>query len=193
MGPDPEAQILTFTRSGPHPSQTTSRQTRRVDVGRTSADLHAEIDHIFDQHARVLDECETASLGDDEWQRAQEEFSAVCGKEIRPAMQTFVDHLRMRGGGGVVEEREGDQGVSVGSRITAWISLSGDIVGRPRTNHNPFLQLDLDITQRRVHVTEGNVTQRRGTSGRVGSWNPAEITNDSVTEALVSVLRKAAT
>jgi len=193
MGPDAEAKILNFTRlhavsNRPHPSRNGHARARQA-----SADLLGEIDQIFDRRARSLHEAaEQHAQVDAERARTQEEFSAACSAEIRPAMQAFLDRIRKRGGGGFVEEREANAADGVAPGITLWMSLFGDIIGSPHPDQHPFLQLDLDAAQRQVLVAAGHMWQGRDTSGRVGSWDLAEITSDTVTEELLAVLRKAA-
>ncbi len=122
----------------------------------------------------------------------QEEFSAVCAHEVRPAMQAFLDRLRVNGGGGLLEERADVQGAGVGARIRLWMSLSGELLGRPRQDQHPYFQLDLDVVGQQVNLVEGDMWKGRGTSGPVGSWIASEITGAMVTQSLLEVLRRAA-
>ena len=116
----------------------------------------------------------------------------MCAGEIRPAMQAFLDRLRLNGGGGLLEERGGVAGAGVSPRARLWMSLSGELIGRPRRDQHPYLQLDFDVSHKRVSVEEGDVWKGHGTSGPAGAWVPSEITGDTVTKALLGVLRRAA-
>jgi len=124
--------------------------------------------------------------------RLQAEFSAVCSQQILPAMQAFLERLRMNGGGGLVEEHDGVEGAGVAPRVRLWMSLSGEIIGRPRQDQHPFLELDFDVAQQQVNVAEGDMWKGHGTSGPVGVWIASEITSEIVTESLIDVLRRAA-
>jgi hypothetical protein len=192
MGPDSVGQILSF------PSPVISEDLpgdldSGTETNGPSADLLDEVDQIFEMRSQGLDHsAERQSQADSERTRLQEEFSAVCGEEIRPAMQAFLARLRMNGGGGLLEEREGVQGAGVAPRVRLWMSLSGEIIGRPRRDQHPYLQLDFDIIKKRVIVAEGDVWKGHGTSGRVGTWNAPEITGDMVLRSLLGVLKRAA-
>jgi hypothetical protein len=184
MGPDSIGQILSFPKS--------------VGAGdlsgpSSSNDPLDEVDEIFAIRSQGLDQsAESQSQARSERTRLQEEFAAVCGEEIRPAMQAFLERLRQNGGSGLLEERDGIEGAGVAPRIRLWMSLSGEIIGRPRRDQHPYLQLDFDIIKRRVMVAEGDVWRGHGSSGQVGTWNASEITGDMVVRSLVGVLRRAA-
>ncbi len=195
MGPDPQGQILNFPRSPriseslPLPQPSSSDP----DTATVSSDLLEEVDHIFEMRSRGLnDSAERDSREDTERSRLQEEFTSVSAQQIRPAMQAFLERLRTNGGGGLLEERAGVQGAGVAPRVRLWMSLSGELIGRPRHDQHPYLQLDFDIARRQVNVTEGDMWKGHGTSGPVGAWIASEITGDLVTTSLLSVLRRAA-
>jgi hypothetical protein len=160
----------------------------------TSTDELDEVDRIFETRLRTLRQSEDRrSQVDVERVRLQKEFSALCATTVRPAMQAFLERLRFNGGGGLLEERTDVQGAGVAARIRLWISLSGELIGRPRQDQHPFLQLDLDVVEQRVTVVEGDMWKGHGTSGPVGTWVASEITPAMVTESLIDVLRRAAT
>ena len=122
MGPDSIGQILSF----PKPVG-----SEDLPVPPSSNDPLDEIDEIFATRLQGLDQSgESQSRAQSERTRLQEEFAAVCGEEIRPAMQAFLERLRQNGGGGLLEEREGVEGAGVAPRIRLWMSLSGEIIGR---------------------------------------------------------------
>jgi len=122
----------------------------------------------------------------------QEEFLAVCARVVRPAMQEFLERLRMNGGGGLLEMREGVQNAGVAARARLWMSLSGDLIGRPRRNQHPYLELDLDVEHLQVNVAEGDMWKGHGSSGPAGAWKASEITSTMITESLLGILRRAA-
>jgi len=194
MGPDHAGQILNF----PAPPRTTDepRVTRDSgpDAAATSApDLLDEVDRIFELRSRVLDATgERRSDVDAERIRLQEEFASVCVFTVRPAMQSFLDRLRVHGGGGLLEERADVQGAGVAARIRLWMSLSGELIGRPRQDQHPYLQLDLDVVEQHVNVSEGDMWKGHGTSGPVGFWIASEITTAGVMQSLIGILRRAA-
>ena len=72
------------------------------------------------------------------------------------------------------------------------MSLSGELIGRPRQDQHPYLQLDFDLALQRVNVAEGDMWKGHGSSGPVGSWIVSEITDAVVTESLLGILRRAA-
>ena len=185
MGPDSIGQILSF----PKPVG-----SEDLPVSSTcSDDPLDEIDEIFATRLQGRDQSvERQSQAQSERTRLQEEFATGCGEEIRSAMQAFLERLRQNGGGGLLEEREGVEGAGVAPRVRLWMSLSGEIIGRPRRDQHPYLQLDFDIIKRRVMVAEGDVWKGHGSSGQVGTWNAPEITGDMVMRSLVGVLRRAA-
>ncbi len=106
-------------------------------------------------------------------------------------MQAFLERMRANGGGGLLEERSGVQRTGVAARIRLWMSLSGEIIGRPRRDQHPYLQLDLDVVEQRVNLVEGDKSKGRGGAGPVGSWAVSEITGPLVTQSLIDVLRAA--
>jgi len=162
-------------------------------AGGSSPDPLAEVDQIFEMRSQALDKSvERQSRADTAKTRLEDEFSRVRTEEIRPAMQAFLDRLRLNGGGGLLEEREGIPGTGVVPRVILWMSMSGEIVGSPRQDMVPYLQLDFEVSKKRVVVAAGDMRQHHGTSGRVGTWIPSEITADLVTRSLLEVLRRAA-
>jgi hypothetical protein len=162
-------------------------------VSPPATDLLAEVDHIFAMRSRALTQTgEQQSQDDSAELRLRKEFVSVCVETIRPAMEAFLKRLRANGGGGLLEERSGVQGAGVAPRIRLWMSLSGDLIGRPRRDQHPYLQIDLDVAQQQVNLMEGDVRRGHGASEPVGSWTTSEITNAMVTESRLEVLRRAA-
>ncbi len=195
MGPDPEGKILNFPTS--HRSAETSPFSRyspgSVEAESASTEALSEVDHIFEMRSRrIRGAAQRQSDESTERARLGAEFSDVCERQILPAMWEFLKRLRKNGGGGLLEEREGIQGAGVAPRVRLWMSLSGELIGRPRGDQHPYLQLDYDIARQQVNVFEGDMWKGRGTSGPVGAWTVAEITNALVTESLLGILRRAA-
>ena len=194
MGPDQEGQILNF-RSSPRSSRISPLPLVSPDaeVPSDAADPLGEVDHIFEMRSRGMTySVERQSDASTERARLQAEFSAVCSQRILPAMRAFLERLRMNGGDGLVEEHDGVEGAGIAPRVRIWMSLSGEIIGRPRHDQHPYLELDFDIAQQQVNVAEGDMWKGHGTSGPVGVWIASEITSDMVTESLIDVLRRAA-
>jgi hypothetical protein len=195
MGPDPEGQILNFPSSthnaeGSPVPRSSSRDAECVSV---SIDSLSEVDHIFEMRSRRIDgSAQRQSDQSAERTRLRAEFSTACREQILPAMRGFLERLRMNGGGGLLEEREGVQEAGVAPRVRLWMSLAGELIGRPRQDQHPYLQLDYDADQQQVNVAEGDMWKGHGTSGPVGTWIAREITNSMVTESLIGVLRRAA-
>jgi hypothetical protein len=192
MGPDRTGQILNF----PSPAFVSEDlDIPRVSSGGTetpTSDLLTEVDHIFEMRSQSASQSVARqSQAETEAMRLQDEFGSVCEEQILPAMQAFLERLRLNGGGGLLEERDG-VGARVSPRVRLWMSLSGELIGRPRRDQHPYLQLDFDITRKRVSVEEGDMWKGHGTSGPAGAWILSEITGDTVTAALLGVLRRAA-
>ena len=122
-----------------------------------------------------------------------DEFKRVCDVQVRPAMEAVIERLRKNGGGGVIEERAEDLARNQAHRLTLWMSLSGEIVGTPRPDRHPYLQLDATVAKRVVTVSEGDMWQGRGggRSGKAGEWQLSEITTALVTETILGIIRRA--
>jgi hypothetical protein len=121
-----------------------------------------------------------------------EAFETMCRREARPAMEAVLDRLRQRGGGGLIEEHPGGEPRVSTPRLTAWLSLQGEILGSPRPDRHPYLQLDADANERNVRVTEGDMWGGGGHSGRMDSWSLAEVDYDRVLLELIAIIRRAA-
>jgi hypothetical protein len=114
----------------------------------------------------------------------------IADHVIRPAMEAALARLARDGGGGRIEERPGDDTHSL--RLVLWMSLDGDITGAPRQDLNPYLQLDIDVTTRRIDVREGDMWEKQGCSRATAPWQLSEITAESVTNRVVDILQRAA-
>ena len=108
---------------------------------------------------------------------------------IRPAFDAIAARLNADGGGGRVDERLADGAHPY--RLTLWMSLEEQIAS-PRQDRNPFLQLDLDVPNRRFKVWEGDMWEKQGSSRDSTPWRLDEVTTKAVTERAVAVLRRAA-
>jgi hypothetical protein len=195
MGPDQVGQILNFPAS-PLTSEDSS-PPRHTPHGAASAmpstDALREVDRIFEIRSRGLSHsAESQERADTERTRLYEEFSSMSTHVIRPAMEAFLARVRVNGGGGLLEVRDGVQEAGVSPRVRLWLSLSGELIGRPRQDQHPYLQLDFDVALQLVHVAEGDMWKGHGSSGPVGSWVVSDITDVVVTESLIEILRRAA-
>ena len=172
------------------------QSTEAVDMPADAAgnDPLAEIDQIM--RTRRDEDRESADRAAHllaERSEFSEEFVRVCEVQVRPAMEAVIERLRQNGGGGVIEERAEDLARNQAHRLTLWMSFKGEIVGTPRPDRNPYLQLDATVTKRVVTVSEGDMWQGHGggRSGRTGEWQLSEITAALVTETILEIIRRA--
>jgi hypothetical protein len=158
-------------------------------------DRLGEIDSVMAARAQRITAATDRQVHADESRQAfLAGFATACEQEIRPAMQAVIDRLRRNGGGGEIDVGHGGPGHPSDPRLTLWMSLDGEIVGHPRPDRQPYLQLDGDSSIRAVHVTEGDMWQGHGGnhSGRVADWQLTEITGELVTTHVVKILGRAA-
>lgn len=108
---------------------------------------------------------------------------------VKPLFETVATRLAHDGGDGRVDERcpEGRHGL----RITLWMSLDGPIVGTPRQDRNPYVQLDIDAERRQVRVWEGDLWRGLGTSRPGSPLSERDLTEDVVLARTMEVLRRA--
>ncbi len=123
-----------------------------------------------------------------------DEFRAICQGVVRPAMEAVLDRLRMEGGDGLIEEHPGGEPRVSTPRLTLWMSLQGPIEGAPRQDRNPYLQLDADVVDRVIRLTEGDSWRGGGAghSGSAGTWKPADVTDALVIRELADIVRRSA-
>lgn len=117
------------------------------------------------------------------------DFEDAVDDVIRPAMEAVIRRLRADGGGGAVIVDPPN--VRGRRRVVLWMSLDGPLVGEPRQDHNPFLQMDADPVHERVDLWEGDLVHREGVSRATGSWTLDQITAESVESRAVGILRRA--
>jgi hypothetical protein len=124
-------------------------------------------------------------------ERDQFELDAATALEgvIKPAMQAAADRLAHDGGGGRVEGRP--SGEHHGRRVVLWMSLEGEVADPPHQDHNPYLQLDFDVANRRVDVWEGDMWEKQGSSRATEPWTLRQITPEFVTEHIIAIVRRA--
>jgi hypothetical protein len=193
MGPDQVGQILNFPTSPLVSEDSPPQSASQSAATPVSADALREVDQIFEARSRGLSRtAESQERADTERTRLYEEFSSTSATVIRPAMEAFLERVRTNGGGGLLEVRDGVQEAGVSPRVRLWLSLSGELIGRPRRDQHPYLQLDFDLALQLVNVAEGDMWKGHGSSGLVGSWIVSEITDAVVTESLLGILRRAA-
>ena len=121
------------------------------------------------------------------------DFATVCNAEVRPAMTSVLEQLEAAGGAGLIEEHPGGEPRFATPRLTLWMSLQGEIVGSPRLDSHPYLQLDADVTGCQIQVSEGDMWGGRGGhSGSADVWQLSEVTQDRVIQELLSIVRRAA-
>lgn len=123
-----------------------------------------------------------------------ERFQALCRSEVRPAMEAVLEQLRQAGGGGLIEEHPGGEPRVSTPRLTLWMSLQGAITGSPRPDRQPYLQLDADVSNETIRLTEGDMWHGGGVghSGSAGTWQPTEVTRAMVVRELLDIVRRSA-
>ncbi len=157
-----------------------------------SRDSIEGIDEIVsDWGARRDEEAERSARVEVERVQFLRGFERVVASVVYPTMQAAADRLTRDGGGGWVEAHDGDG--SQGPKIILWMSLEGPISGTPREDRNPYLRLDADVPRRRIAVWEGDMWQRRGSSGPSTPWTLNDVSADAVTGQILEILRRAAT
>lgn len=156
----------------------------------TQADPLAEIDDVVGewtdrQQAFVQRQADARAA------RLQFEHDAevLAHTVVRPALDAVVARLRADGGDGRVDERPRDDRHPY--RLTLWMSLEGTIA-EPRQDRNPYLQLDLDLANRRFNVWEGDMWEKQGSSRDSTPWRLDEITTEAVTDRVIAILERAA-
>ena len=127
-------------------------------------------------------------------QKFLDDFAAACETKVRPAMEAVLERLRQLGGGGLIQEHQGDEARFPKPRLAMWMSLKGEMAGEPRLDRYPYLQLEADLEGRKVQVDEGDMWRGAGgrRSGRVGAWEVRDLTRERVTEELLAIARRAA-
>lgn len=123
-----------------------------------------------------------------------EQFQTICRTEIRPAMEAVLEELRQAGGGGLIEEHPGGEPRVSTPRLTLWMSLQGPITGTPRPDRHPYLQVDADVSNEAIRLTEGDMWHGGGAghSGSAGTWQIADVTRAVVVQELLDIVRRSA-
>jgi hypothetical protein len=151
----------------------------------------SEIDDILEHWTdRQHQLAEREARAQAEAKRFLEEYKELSEHVIKPAMEQIIQRLRKDGGGGLTWE--GGSTTTHRPRLVLWMSLDGEIIGAPRQDLNPYLQLDADVAHRRIDVWEGDMWQKQGTSRSTAPWQLNEISTKSVTERVVAILERAA-
>jgi hypothetical protein len=137
---------------------------------------------------------ESASLLLEVRQGFLDQFHATCTSVVRPAMEAVVTQLRQDGGDGLIEEHPGGEPRVSTPRLTIWMSLQGPIVGTPRPDRHPYLQLDADMDHRIIRLTEGDFWHDSGAghSGSAGTWKPRDVTRALVLQELLAIVGRSA-
>ena len=113
----------------------------------------------------------------------------MSGRVIKPAMEAIVAQLQKDGGDGLISDAESESRHR--PRLILWMSLNGKIVGSPRQDHNPFLQLDVDSSHRRVDVWEGDMWENSGVSRATAPWELKEISIEAINRRVMGILGRA--
>jgi hypothetical protein len=121
-------------------------------------------------------------------------FAEACEREVRPAMEAVIARLRSGGGGGSIEQHPGGEARFLNASLIAWMSLEGEIVGEPRPDREPYLQIEADVDAHEVPVFEGDMWRGGGggRSGRVATWQLSDLTNAGIIAELLEIARRSA-
>jgi hypothetical protein len=121
-------------------------------------------------------------------------FQGVCSTVVRPAMQSAIDRLASGGGSGLIVEHPGGEARFRRPSLAIWMSLEGDFKDEPHEDRHPYLAFEADVSRRQVYVSEGDRWHDAGgnTSGRVGTWDIADITGEKVVNELLQIACRAA-
>jgi hypothetical protein len=121
-------------------------------------------------------------------------FRDACESEVRPAMEAVLQRLRDHGGGGVIEQHPGGEARFRHPSLSLWMSLQGEIVGEPRADREPYLELEAVVDVRLIQVSEGDMWRGAGgkRSGHIGSWQISDLTGDRIIAELLAIARRAA-
>jgi hypothetical protein len=174
---------------------------------RGSLDVHQERDHALNEDPLADIAAVMAALKQKDQRSADraaqvlegrqvffDEFRSVCEEEVRPAMQAVLDRLRQEGGDGLIEEYPGGEPRVATPRLTLWMSLQGPLEGAPRQDRNPYLQLDADVVDGVIRVSEGDSWHGGGAgrSGSAGTWKLADVNAALVVQELAKIVRRSA-
>jgi hypothetical protein len=168
----------------------TEEATTQIGTGKVVDQLRAVDDVLAEYHLErriAIELQERRSAETEEFGRAA---SHALRCVVKPALVAFADRLMADGVGGLVEEHP-PKG-RFGLRLVLWIALDGPIVTPPRQDHNPYLQLDLDVEHREVRVWEGDMWLGLGASRLAAPLALDELTASVVTGRAVAVLQRAA-
>ena len=94
----------------------------------------------------------------------------------------------------MIEEHPGGEARYRNPSLILWMSLEGPIAGEPRPDRDPYLQLEAEVVGHEIHVFEGDMWRGGGgnRSGRVGTWQLSDLTNDRVVGELLEIAQRSA-
>lgn len=74
------------------------------------------------------------------------------------------------------------------------MSLEGEIVGDPRSDREPYLQLEANVSSRDIEISERDMWRGAGGkhSGPLGHWQLSELTQERVIQELLAIARRSA-
>ena len=127
---------------------------------------------------------------EDERQEFIRHAEGLAGSVLRPSLQAIAQRLRACGGDGRVVERPRDPFHCL--RLTLWMALDRGVAVLDRPDRFPYIQLDLDVPNRRFTVWEGDMWERQGSSRATDPLKLSDITGPVVTERVIAILRRAA-
>jgi hypothetical protein len=165
-------------------------------ISNGEGDALAEIDELMKKHRDDEQRSDRlSSVAEAEASEFSKEFERVCQDQVRPAMEAVIARLRINGGGGSIEERPEDMAKQQTHQLTLWMSLDGEIAGRPRPDVYPHLQLDAHVDKRWVSVSEGDMWRGHGATSAAQrhEWQLPDITAALVIQQAVAILRRSAT
>lgn len=121
-------------------------------------------------------------------------YNEASKNQVIPAMRAVLERMEAAGGGGLIEEHPGGEARFLRPGVALWMSFEGAIVGGPRPDRHPYLELQADADRRQVLVSEGDKWRGGGggQSGRAGEWELSDLTRRHVTQELLDIGRRAA-
>jgi hypothetical protein len=120
------------------------------------------------------------------------DFNTACHTQVQPAMETVLARLTEHGGGGVIEAHPGGEARFRNPSLILWMSLEGPLVGHPRPDRDPYLQLEADVAGHEIHVYEGDMWRGAGgnRSGRTGTWELSQLTGERIVAELLDIAQR---
>jgi hypothetical protein len=165
--------------------------TKTASEDMNSPDPLAAIDNVLDVwSARRRAFRRQQGEAEDERREFIRHAEGLAASVIRPSFQAIAQRLKACGGESKIVERPRDAFHSL--RLTLWMALDREVPVLDRPDRFPYIQLDLDVPNRRFTVWEGDVWERQGASRATDPLELSDITGPVITERAIAILRRAA-